>query len=591
MEILSLSVIIAVAVTLLVTQWIRIELTALVIIVALPATRLLTPAEALSGFASEATITVAAMLILSAGLVRTGALDYVAGIVSRLNISGPRGFLLMVGLMTAIPSAFLNNTAIVIMVIPVVLRLCQEYNYMPSKVMIPLSYFAILGGTVTLVGTSTNILVHTLDKDAGGPGFSMFEFAPMGVCYLVLGGTFLLLFSNRMLPKRKVLSQLLEPQHRSNFVTEIVVPESSKLAGNPLSDLLGGVEKVRVLELVRGEEVHLGPPHEMTIEPGDMLLIEGSPNEIGTLLEKQRLDLASAVADEQRVKISRIDLFMAEAVVTPNSPFQNQRLSEVGLNRHYGIKVLAIQRMGRHLQVRLREMALQEGDVMLIQGEEDQLRELQNSGSVLLIEGVDQTIRFSKKAPLAAGILVSVVALATVGRLPISVVALGGAAMMLLTRCLRFRGATRALDSSVLLLIAGALPLGIAMEKTGMAELMARTVLGFAQDFGPAALIGALYLVTSILTAFLSNTATAVLLAPIVLKIASETGFDPKPLLVAVTFGASASFFTPIGYQTNLLVMGPGGYLFRDYLKIGLTLNLILWIAATILIPLFWPLQ
>lgn len=462
---------------------------------------------------------------------------------------------------------------------------------MPSKLMIPLSYFAILGGTITLVGTSTNILVHTLDIEAGGAGFEMFEFTPMGICYLVLGGAFLLVFSNRFLPKRKVLSQLLEPQHRSNFVTEIVVPEKSKLAGNTLKDLLAGRDGVRILELVRGEDVRLGPEIGMTVESGDILLIEGSPQSITQLLERQRLDLASAVADEQRVKISRIDLFMVEAVVTPNSPIHGQQLSEIGLNRHYGIKVLAIQRMGRHLQARLREMKLQEGDVLLIQGEESSLKELQNTGSVLIIEGVDKTIRFSAKAPLAAIILVGVVALASAGRVPISVVALGGAVLMLLTGCLRFQGAFRSLDSSVLLVLAGTLPLGLAMQKTGMAEMLAGTVLDFAQGFGPFVLIGALYLVTTILTAFLSNTATAVLLAPIVLQIAHETAIDAKPLLVAVTFGASASFLTPIGYQTNLLVMGPGGYVFRDYMRIGLALNLILCLAATFLIPIFWPLQ
>jgi di/tricarboxylate transporter len=424
--------------------------------------------------------------------------------------------------------------------------------------MIPLSYFAILGGSITLVGTSTNILVHTLDKAAGGPGFGMFEFSPMGICYLILGGAFLLLFSHRILPERKVLSQLLEPQHRSNFVTEIVVPERSKLAGGTLGDLLSGMEQVRILELVRGEEVQLGPDVDSRIQPGDNLLIEGSPQAISRLLEKERLDLASAVADEERVKISRIDLFMVEAVVTPNSQLHGQQLSEAGLNRNYGIKVLAVQRMGRHLHVRLREMRIQEGDVLLIQGEESALMGLQNTGSVLIIEGVDKTIRFSAKAPLAVAILAGVVALASVGRLPISVVALGGAAMMLLTRCLRFQGALRSLDSSVLLVLAGSLPLGLAMQKTGMAEQLARTVIEFADNFGPVVL--------------------------------SDVGIDPKPLLVVVTVGASASCFTPICYQTHLLGMGPGGYLFRDYLRIGLTLNLILWLAATFMIPIFWPL-
>lgn len=591
MDIVLLTIIILATITLLVTQWLRIELTALLIVVSLPATGILAPSEALSGFASEATMTIAAMFILSAGLIRTGALDYVARLTDKLDIHKPRVFLLVVGVLAAIPSAFLNNTAVVIMLIPLVLRLCLKHDVTPSKLMIPLSYFAILGGTLTLVGTSTNILVHTLDVQAGGPGFSMFEFTPMGLCYLILGGAFILLFSGRILPKRKVLSQLLEPQHRSNFVTEIMVPDKSKLVGGTLKDLLSGSEQVRILELVRGEEVILGPDATSHILVGDILLIEGSPQSITGLLEKQRLDLASAVADEQRVKISRIDLFMAEAVVTPNSPLRGQRLSEIGLNRHYGIKVLAIQRMGRHLQTRLREMKLQEGDVLLIQGEENALMELQNTGSVLIIEGVDQTIRFSAKAPLAIGILAGVVALAASGWMPVSVVALGGAVLMLLTRCLRFQGALRSLDSSVLLVLAGTLPLGLAMQKTGLAEIIARTVLDFAQNLGAVAVIGAVYLVTSVLTAFLSNTATAVLLAPIVVQMAAEMGLDAKPLLVAVTFGASASFFTPVGYQTNLLVMGPGGYLFRDYLRIGLALNMILWLAASFMIPMFWPLR
>jgi di/tricarboxylate transporter len=590
MDLLLLSIVLAATVLLLVTQWLRIEVAALLIIVALPALGLLSPTEALSGFANEATITVAAMFIISAGLVRTGTLDYVAGLTERLNVRKPRVLLMVVGLLAAIPSAFLNNTAIVIMLIPVVLRLCHKYDVMPSKLMIPMSYFAILGGTVTLVGTSTNILVHTLDQQAGGPGFGMFEFAPMGLCYLGLGGAFLLLFSNRLLPERKVLSQLLEPQHRSYFLTEIVVPGQSGLVGSTIGQLLSRVENAHIVELVRGDDVRLGPDRSTTIEGGDSLLIEASPKAIAALLEKENVDLASAVADSERVKISRLDLFMVEAVVTPNSPLRGQHLSEIGLNRHYGIKVIAVQRMGRHLYVRLREMRIQVGDVLLIQGEEEALMELQSSGSTLIIEGVDQTIRFSTKAPIAIGILAGVVVLAAVGQLPISLVALGGAGLMLLTGCLRFEGATRSLDVSVLLILAAALPLGLAMQKTGLAEQVARGAVGFAGDFGPVALVGAVYLVTSILTGFLSNAATAVLLAPVVLQIAAETGFNPKPLLVAVAFGASASFFTPIGYQTNLIVMGPGGYLFRDYLRIGIALNLILWLAATFLIPVFWPL-
>jgi di/tricarboxylate transporter len=591
MDNILLSLIVVTSVALLITQWIRLEFTALLLIVALAATGILTPAEALSGFANEATITVGSMFVLSAGLVRTGALDHVVLLAGKFNVRKPRTLLAVIGVLAAVPSAFLNNTAVIIMLIPVVLRLCQKYDIMPSKIMIPLSCFTILGGTVTLVGTSTNILVHSLHRQAGGTGFGMFEFAPMGVCYLLVGGVVILLLAPRILPERKVLSQLLEPQHRSSFVTEVVVPEDSELVGNTLTDLLGRIEKVRILELVRGEEVQLGPDLGQTIRGGDNLLIEGSPQAITGLLQRGRLDLASAVADEQRVKISRIDLLMVEAVVTPNSPLHGLRLSEIGLNRQYGIKVLAVQRMGRHLQIRLREMRIQEGDVLLIQGEQSALYELQNTGGVLIIEGVDRTIRFSAKAPIAVGILVTAVAVAAIGPVPISITALAGAVLMLLTGCLRIPGAIRALDTSVLLVLAGVLPLGLALQKTGMAHDLARVLVSAASHYGPLALIGGVYLMTNVLTAFLSNGATAVLLTPIALQISNEMGIDPKPLLVAVTFAASADFSTPIGYQTNLLVMGPGGYRFRDYLRLGVLLNAVLWLTAMIMIPLIWPIR
>ncbi|MFQ5510596.1 MAG: SLC13 family permease [Candidatus Krumholzibacteriia bacterium] len=588
MEIALLTTILAAAIFLLITQIIRIELTALLIIVALSVTRLLEPEEALSGISDDVTITVAGMLMLSAGLVRTGALDYLVRLAGKLRVSGPAALILIVGVIAAVLSAFLTNTGVVIMLIPVVLRLCQKNNLMPSKVMIPLSYFAIFGGTLTLIGTSTNILVDGMFRESGGSGFGMFEFTPMGVCYLILGGTFLFFFSDKVLPERKVLSQVLERRHRTNFVTEIVVQQHSPFAGKTLHDLLVGFEGVKILELVREEDVTLRPELDTRVQGEDMLLIEGSPQTIHRMLEKQGLDLASAVEDDRRVKISRIDLVTVEAVVTPNSQFFNQRLRDIGLNRLYDIKVLAIQRMGRHLQVRLREMKLQVGDVILIQGEQRALQQLEATANVLLIEGVEKTIHFSRMAPLAVGVLVAVIAVAALRVLPLSVAVLGGSAAMMLFRCLRIREALAALDSAVLLLLAAALPLGIAMEKTGLAGTMARSILGLAQDFGPVVLIAVLYLITSVLTAFLTNVATAALLVPIVLQIALDLGVDAKPLLIAVTFGASASFFTPIGYQTNLLVMGPGGYKFRDYLRIGLLINLILWVAATVLIPVFW---
>jgi di/tricarboxylate transporter len=590
MDILLLAAILVGGFGLLIRRVFRYEITALLMVFALPAVGLLTPAEALSGFANEATVTVAAMFVLSAGLARTGAIDYVTRAATRVRVRSTRTLLFLVAGLAAIPSAFLNNTAVVIVLIPVILKICQRNQVPASKLMIPLSYFTILGGTLTLLGTSTNILVHSLYQQAGGPGFGMFEFTRMGVVYLVVGGVFILAFGPRLLPERKVLSQLLEPQHRSRFVTEIVVPDKGRLGGSTLGAVFPARDDVRVIELIRGEDVQLGPAPEIEVESGDTILVEGTPRGLHALLEKQGLDLATAIADAQRVRISQMDLQIVEAVVTPTSSFFNQRLAELGLNRLYGIKVLAVQRKGRHIHERLREMKLQVGDVLLVQGEESALYDLQNTGDVLLIEGVEKTLPIPRKAPVAILIMICVVVGATFQWLPISVLAIGGAAAMMVSRCLRVREAIRALESSVLLLIAATIPVGLAMHKTGMAEMLARWVIDLAGGFGPVALVSSVYIFTTVFTEFLSNNAVAVLVTPVVLEIALKTGIDPKPLLIAVTFGASACFATPIGYQTNLLVMGPGGYFFRDYMRIGIALDVVLWLTASILIPHFWPL-
>jgi di/tricarboxylate transporter len=586
----TLLVLLGLSLVLFVTQVVRIEITSIGLIVALALTGILEPAEALSGFSNPATITVVSMLVLSAGLERAGVVDWVSSLLQRRTRGGLTGLLLVIALPTAALSAFVNNTPVVAMMIPVVLSLAKRFGVAPSRLLMPLSFASILGGTCTLFGTSTNILVDALYRQEGGPGLGVFAFTPIGVAYLAVGLIYILLLAPRLLPSRVALSELLSTSAPGHFVTELMLPAESPLAGRTLAEVFSAEGDVKVLELVRAEEALIDPPRDIELRAGDVLFLESTARAIHKLLERDGLEYGTAIADGERVRIQRVDLRIAEAVVTPNSRFDQRRVRSLGLTRRYGVQVLALRRLGRQHQYRLRDLRLRPGDVLLVQGEPASLRALQDEGDLLLVEGVERDLTFPRRAPLVLGILGSVVLLATLGVAPIAVLALAGVGLLLVTRCLDTAAALRAIDPSVLLLLAGTLPLGLAMQKTGLAGDVAAGLISLAGDASPTLLVGALYLDTSGFSGRLSNSATAVLLTPIALALARHMDVAPEPLLIAVAFGGSASFATPIGYQTNTLVMGPGGYRFRDYLVFGLPLNLVLAVVATLLIPIFWPL-
>ncbi|MBL8856939.1 MAG: SLC13 family permease [Planctomycetes bacterium] len=579
------------AISLYVTQVVSIEVTSLLLIVALAVFGILEPAEALSGFSSPATITVVAMLVLSAGVERVGIVDFVVGKLTRWATGGPIRVLTVIGIPTIAFSAFLNNTPVVAMMIPVTLALAKRTKIAPSKLLIPLSFFSMLGGTTTLIGTSTNLLVDGLYRESGGPGLGMFAFTGVGLIFVVVGLIYMFTIGVRLLPDRDGFSELMPATAPGHFVTELVLPRSSRYAGKPITEAFPAKGEFRVLEVVRDEEAQVNPKGEFVLRAGDVLLLESTARSIKNLLGDEGLEYGTDIADDERVRVSRVDLRIAEAVITPNSRYIGRKVRSLGLSKRYGVQVLAIRRLGRMHRYELREFRLRAGDVLLVQGETQPLRYLQDQGNLLLVEGVQRDITFPDRAPLAGGILGGVVVLAALGVAPIVFLAIGGIALMMLTRCLEARDALRAVDLSVVLLLAATIPLGLAIEKLGLAAEAATWIVQGLGQQNPAVLVGGLYVLTSLLTSILSNNATAVLLTPIALSLAAQTGASPEPLLMAIAFGASASFATPIGYQTNLMVMGPGGYMFRDYVRIGLPLNLLLAVVASFVIPMFWGLS
>lgn len=584
---IALSIIAVATVVLLIGQWVRTEVTALITISALLMTGILEPNEAFSGFSNQAVITVAAMFVLSSGLVRTGVVDYITATLERLAAGRLTVMLIVTGITTSFFSAFVNNTPIVVMLVPVILAIAKHFNSPPSKLLIPISYFAILGGTCTLIGTSTNILVDTLFRQSGGSGFRFFEFAALGIPFWTIGFVYIILFSQKLLPERVLLSQLLDSKKRSSFITEMVIMSKSRYPGKKLGEIFPK-DRVRVLQLVRDEQVIFTPALDTVLAARDAIVLEADANTISKLTDGENL-AGYAVADGDRVNIKHIDLETTEAVVTPNSHFCDRSLSEIGLFRDYGVHLLALRRLGRQHIYRLGNMIIRSGDVLLIQSDPEGLRKLQESENVLLIEGIEHSLRFPKQAPLALGIMLGVVVGSALGLFPIATMAVFGALLMLLLGCIRLSDAMNALEGPVLFLLAGTIPLGLAMEKTGMASWIAENLTQLIGPWGPLVMISALYLLSNVLTEFFSNNATAVLLTPITLVVAQSMGIDPKPLLVAITFGASASFATPIGYQTNTIVFGPGGYKFSDFTRIGLPLNILLWLTASVLIPMIWP--
>ena len=590
MDLTIVFIVLVVALVLFVRELLPIDVTALLILATLVTTGVLTPEEGVRGFANPAPLTVAAVLVLSAGLMRTGAVAKLGTSLSHLGGASDLGQMAVVLITVGVLSAFLNNTAAVAMFIPIVLGIARDRKISPSKLLIPLSFAGILGGICTYIGTSTNIIVGSILEEQGHEPFEMFEFTPLGSLFLVLGIAYLLIFGRRLLPARRSQEDLTAGYHLRNYLTELVILPRSRLIGRTLKESkLSAANDIEVLEIRRDKERLASLLPEIELAEGDLLVVKGNIDNIIRVRE------AEGVGIHPRVKFKDDDLqspdvVLAECVISARSGLIGKTIKQIDFRRRFQATALAIRRHGGDIREKLGKVQLHFGDTLLIQGRRDRLQGLHDSQEFMLIMEDSATPRYRKRKMAAAvTIFAAVVTSSATGMLPIMVAALLGALAMVLTRCLTIQEGYEAIDLRIVFLIAGTLSLGLALQKTGGAQLIADQVIHIAGPYGPRAVLAVLYLLTLVLTELMSNNATAALLTPIAIEIAAGLGVDVRPFAFCIAFAASASFLSPIGYQTNTLVYGPGGYKFTDYFRVGLPISLSIWLMSTWLIPVIWP--
>ncbi len=584
----ALFTIVVVIISLILLVWDRfpVDMVTLGTVVALLLAGILTPDEAVAGFSNPATVTVAGMLILSAAISHSGALSALARKLAKPERKGmPINIALPLMIVVGFISAFINNTAAVAVFLPLVLEMARRAEVAPSKLLLPLSYASLFGGVCTLLGTSTNILVASLARQEGLAPFTIFEFLPVGLLFFVTGVLYMVLFGIPNLPDRGK-TDLYQDYNMAGYLTELVVLADSTNAGCRLDECpLTRDLEIDILEIRREGRRLRNPGPATRILEGDVLLVRCQVDHVIELSGVEGISLKPLVGKE-----SQADICLVEAAIAPSSQLTGKTLKEIDFRRKYGCTAIAIRHFSKILNTGLGSTPLRGGDVVLLQVPPTALERIKRATEFILLSEntVPANNRWKKFCSLAA--MAVTVLLAATEVLPIVSAVLLGCLLVFATRCLDPDEAYRTVEWQVIMLLGGMLALGEALEKTGITQMMAQQVTKLGELWGPVALVSGLYLLTSLLTEVISNNAAAVLLVPVAIGAAEGLGVDPKPLVMAICFAASASFMTPIGYQTNTLVFGPGRYKFKDYLKVGTPLNILFWIIATFAIPVFWPL-
>jgi di/tricarboxylate transporter len=585
----TLAIIVA-ALLLFATEKLRVDLVALLVLLAVALSGLVDPERVFEGFANPAVITVWAVYMVSGGLFKTGVADAIGRGILRLAGGKEPRLIATIMVTCGVLSAFMNNVGATAMLMPALVGISRRTKIAVSKLLMPLSFSSLLGGKMTLIGTPANILAMGILADRGLAALGFFDFTPMGIVVLTTGVLYMVLIGRHLLPVREGAQGRQDVYRLRQYVTEVRVSNTSPLAGKTLLESrLGRDYDLTVLAIERDGvgEAQLG--RDTVVEAGDLLTVEASADDLMAAREA----LGITIEAERKLDLDRLeagDVQLIEATLAPRSHLGDRTLREIRFRDRYGFTALAIWRHGEALTEKLRDVPLQFGDALLLQGSSHRVRELQEGTDFLVLEPlhVEQVRR--KKAPIAVLTLALAIGLVVFANFHISLAMVLAAVAMILTGCLSIEEAHESIDWRTVFLVAGMLPLGMAMESTGTAQYLADLVLDALGDIGPTAVLAGMYLLAALITQAMSNAAAMVLIVPIAVDTAQGLGANHLTFTMAVVIGAATSFLTPIGHKANVLVFGPGGYHFFDYARVGALLTVVLLIVSMVFLPLFWPL-
>ena len=556
--------------------------------------------EAISGFSNPAVITIGAIFIMSRALVKTGFLEVFADFLAKKG-GNQKWLTIFIFLLTvSIISGFINNTAAVAIFIPLAIDLCQRFRISPTKVLLPLSYAAIFGGTLTLIGTSTNLIVSSVMEEYNMIPFSMFEFTKLGVIFLVLGTIYNMIISKWFMPSRSIISSLTRKYHMGSFLTEFKIGEDSPLIGHSYGEMeITQKYNLQVYKIIRDSNNIRFNLHNIIIREGDIFLVQINVKDMLKFKDDMKVLLLSDVKMNQ-AELTGKNHVIVEGIVSQQSALIGKTLQELDFRSRFGSFVLAVKRQRELLRNKIAHIRLKFSDTLLIMVPKERLDILRTSNDLIVLEELDIHLRYERYWWFSILVIPAVMLLATFGVIPIVKGAVLGAILLLVLRSLSIQDAYESISWSVIFLIASLIPLGTAIHNTNLDKSIGDLIyvlgalIGGVENVNPIIILAVLYGVTFILSAFVSNAAVAVMLTPIGILLASligDNGIDSRPFLVAICFGASCSFMTPMGYQTNMMVYGPGQYRLKDFFQMGIPLTIIFWLAAVYWIPKFWPFQ